>query len=145
MNIIVMIILICRSSATASPGNWLRPRQFPWRQLCFYAATAQLGSNLWGSGRFTHRFLFSFHHWRSSLNVSLLSEHQERSESNQTGTFLSSTFLFTPLPGQEILNWIPAQIVSFSRQDSPSFVGTRGKCSCYHSSLFSTYMTFQMS
>ena len=46
-----------------------------------------------------------------------------RSESNQTGTFLSSTFFFTLLPGQEILNWIPAQIVSFSRQDSPEFCG----------------------
>lgn len=98
-----------------------------------------------GFRMFPHRFLFSFHHWRSSLNVSLLSEQPERSESNQTGTFLSSTLPFTPLPGQEILNWIPAQIVSFSRHDSPSFVGIRGKCSCYYSSLFSTYMTFQIS
>lgn len=65
MNIIVMIILICRSSATASPGNiyrsiQLRPRRFPWRQLCFYVATAQLGRNLWGSGCFPIVFFFPF-------------------------------------------------------------------------------------
>ena len=145
-----MIILICRCSATASPGNvypsiQLRPRRFPWRQLCFYAASAQLGRSLWGSGRFTHRFLFSFHHWRNSLDVSLLPEQPE--EVKAIRQVLSCPQLFSSPSSQGRRFWIgypPKSSLSQGRIP-PSFVGILGKCSCYHSSLFSTYMTFPIS
>lgn len=114
-----MIILICRSLATASPGNWLRPRQFygdnfvSTRRPPSWAATCGVPDAL------PIVFFFPFTTGEVLWNVSSLSEHTRKEvKAIRQVLFLSSTFLFTPLPGQEILNWIPAQIVSFSRQDS---------------------------
>lgn len=74
-----------------------------------------------GFRMFPHRFLFSFHHWRSSLNVSLLPEQPERSESNQTGTFLSSTLHPSPRAGNFELDTRPNRL--FFEARFPEFCG----------------------